>query len=89
MLEDASWTDIINGKVFLAFYDDEKEEGRLGCYELDTGDFRWLTKQDAEYYEPCYGTTENWNFHSFISSYELASFSSFPSVILPEGVYVR
>lgn len=89
VLEDVSWIDVINRKVLLAFYNDEKEEGRVGCYELDTGDFRWLTKEDAEYYEPCYGTTEDWYFYRYLSLYEPASFSSFSNVILPEGVYVR
>lgn len=89
VLEDVYCTRMINGKAFLAFYDDKKEEGQLGCYELDTGEFRWLTKKDAEYYEPCYGTIEDWCLYSSLFDYEPASFPSFQNVILPEGVYVR
>lgn len=89
VLEDVCCTSMINGKAFLAFYDDKKEEGRMGCYELDTGEFRWLTKEDAEYYEPCYGAMEDWCLYISLFNYEPAGFPSFQNIIVPEGVYVR
>lgn len=44
---------MINGKAFLWFPDKKKKKGRVGCYELANGGFRWLTKKEEEYYEPC------------------------------------
>lgn len=45
---------IVNGKAFVWIHDAKKKYGRVGCYELATGEFRWLSKKDAEYYELCY-----------------------------------
>lgn len=84
VLEDAGLRGIINGKMFLSFYDYEKDEGRLGCYELSTGAFRWLTEKDAEYYEMCYGTHNDWYSHGYLPNYYL--WSSFDNIL--EGVFV-
>lgn len=54
LLNDAKCYRMMNGKAFLCLYDDKRKKGRVGCYELDTGKFRWLSKKDKEYYEPCY-----------------------------------
>ncbi len=85
VLEDAGLRGIINGKVFLSFYDYEKKEGRPGCYELSTGAFRWLTKKDAEYYELCYGTHNDWYSHGYLPNYYLV-WSSFDDIL--KGVFV-
>lgn len=85
VLEDAGLSGMINGKVFLSFYDYEKDEGRLGCYELSTGAFRWLTEKDAEYYEMCYGTHNNWYWHGYLPVYH-PIWSSFENIL--EGVFV-
>ncbi len=34
--------------AYLSLYDYEKDSGRLGCYELDTGKFYLITKEEAE-----------------------------------------
>lgn len=44
---------MLNGKAFLWFPDKKKKKGRVACYELANGGFRWLTKKEEEYYEPC------------------------------------
>lgn len=54
LLNESKCYRIINGKAYLYLYDKEKGKGRVGCYELEKGEFRWLSKKDAEYYEPCY-----------------------------------
>lgn len=46
---------MINGKAFYCIFDKQKEKWRVGCCELSTGKFRWLSGRDMEYYEPCYG----------------------------------
>lgn len=56
--------DIINGKAYMMFCDEYASEyeyasedigaDRIGCYDLNTGDFRWLTESDPEYFEPAY-----------------------------------
>lgn len=54
VVNDAQCYRIINGKAYFSIYDYEKKKGQAGCYDLDTGKFRWLTKKDREYYEPWY-----------------------------------
>lgn len=58
---DAQWIGIINGKVYLSLYDYDNKKGRLGCYELETDEFRWVTQSDPEYYEPYYEGWYGWN----------------------------
>ena len=44
---------VANGKVFMHCDGFEKEEKQcIGCYELSTGKFRKLTKQNPEFWEP-------------------------------------
>lgn len=63
VINDAQCYRIINGKAFFSIYDHEKKKGQAGCYDLDTGEFRWLTKKDREYYEPWYETDDGfWNY---------------------------
>ncbi len=85
VLEDAGLSGMINGNVFLSFYDYEKDEGRLGCYELSTGEFRWLAEEDAEYYEMCYGTHNDWQNYGYLPIYD-PTWSSFDNIL--EGVLV-
>lgn len=54
LLRDAKCYCIKNGKAFLCLYDYKKDRERVGYYELESGQFHWLSKKDAEYYEPCY-----------------------------------
>lgn len=54
---------MINGKAFLWFPDKKKKKGRVGCYELANGRFRWLTKKDEEYYEPCQDVLHDRSIH--------------------------
>lgn len=54
LFRDAKCYCIKNGKAFLCLYDYKKDRERVGCYELASGEFRWLSKKDVEYYEPCY-----------------------------------
>ena len=54
LFRDAKCYCIKNGKAFLCLYDYKKDRERVGCYELASGEFHWLSKKDAEYYEPCY-----------------------------------
>lgn len=58
---DAQWVGIINGKVYLSLYDYDNKKGRLGCYELETDEFRWVTQSDPEFYEPYYEGWYGWN----------------------------
>lgn len=53
-VNDAQCYRIINGKAFFSVCDRGQEKRRVACYDLETGDFKWLTKKDREYYEPCY-----------------------------------
>ncbi len=55
-INDAQCYRIINGKAYLSIYDYKKKKGQAGCYDLGTGEFRWLTKKDKAYYEPWYET---------------------------------
>lgn len=56
---------MIHGKAFLWFPDKKKKKGRVGCYELASGKFRWLTKKDEEYYEPCQDALHDNSIDSF------------------------
>ncbi|MDD5995084.1 MAG: hypothetical protein PUC49_09580 [Clostridiales bacterium] len=76
---------IVNAKAFLSFWDEEKGKGRVGCFELETGKFRWLNDTDQEFYEPCY---EDGIVTDDIDDYydaELAFYDSF--AIYQEGVF--
>ena len=39
---------MMGGKAYLSLYDYEKDRGRLGCYDLDTGELSLVTKEEAE-----------------------------------------
>lgn len=55
-VNDAQCYRIMNGKAFFSIYDYKKKKGQAACYHLKTGEFRWLTKKDQEYYETWYET---------------------------------
>lgn len=54
LLRDAKCYCIKNGKAFLCLYDYKKDRERVGYYELESGEFHWVSEKDVEYYEPCY-----------------------------------
>lgn len=66
---DAQCICMVNGKAYLSLYDYENKKGRLGRYELATGDFRWIALGDPEYYEPYYNDDNCWN--SEVGGYRL------------------
>lgn len=45
-VNDACCVHIMNGMAYLSLYDYEKDRGRMGCYELQSGQFRWLSKEE-------------------------------------------
>ncbi len=45
---------MLDSKAFLGVYDNEKEKIRLVYYDLNTDDYKWITKKDKEYYEYYY-----------------------------------
>lgn len=54
--EKAEWNDaqcvaMLNGCAYLCLYDYENDKGRMGCYELQSGAFRWVDKVEAEFGE--------------------------------------
>ncbi len=42
---------MVNQKAYLSLYDYEKDKGHMGCFELDSGKFQWVDKEDALFYE--------------------------------------
>ena len=54
LINDSHCFSIVNGKAFLWIYDAKNKYGRVGCYELEQGTFRWLSENQSEYYEPLY-----------------------------------
>ncbi len=42
---------MVEGKAYLSLYDYKKDKGRLACYDLTTGKFKWIGKQDAAFYK--------------------------------------
>ncbi len=51
VVNDAQCIAMVGGKAYLSLYDYEKDKGRLACYDLDTGDFEWINRQDAAFYK--------------------------------------
>lgn len=51
VVNDAQCVCILNGNAYLSLYDYEQDSGRLGCYELQSGKFRWVSKREAAYGE--------------------------------------
>ncbi len=49
--KDANCIAMTEGKAYLSLYDHEKDKGRLGCYDLDTGKFEWIGKNSAAFYK--------------------------------------
>lgn len=47
--DDASCVRMVDGKAYLFCYDNEKDKARVGCYELATGRFWWIQKNDADF----------------------------------------
>lgn len=72
VINDSQCYRIINGKAFFSVYDSKKEKRRVGCYELQSGDFKWLTKKDSEYYEPCYEPENTLNYLGMSGEYGAA-----------------
>ena len=50
-VKDALCIAMAGGKAYLSLYDYEKDKGRLGCYDLDTGKFEWIGKNSAAFYK--------------------------------------
>ncbi len=51
VINDAWCIAMVDGTAYLSLYDYGKDKGRLGCYDLDTGEFRWITRKDAAFYK--------------------------------------
>lgn len=51
VVNDAQCIAIMNGSAYLSLYDYEKDRGRMGCYELQTGQFRWVSEEEASHGE--------------------------------------
>ena len=49
---DAQCLDIVNGKAFVLCDGYEAEQQKLGCYDLETGEFKKITNKDVEFVEP-------------------------------------
>ncbi|MCM1244314.1 MAG: hypothetical protein NC293_01565 [Roseburia sp.] len=45
---------MVDRTAYLNLYDYEKDKERLGCYDLSTGKFQWITDEDAVFYKPYY-----------------------------------
>ncbi len=71
-VNDAQCYRIINGKAFFSICDIKKKKRRVGCYELESGNFKWLTKKDREYYEPCYEPQNTLYYYGMSDEYEAA-----------------
>lgn len=48
---DAQCIAMTNGRAYLSCYDYEAESGRLAYYELDSGKFQWVDREDTAFYE--------------------------------------
>lgn len=51
IMNDAQCVAMLNGCAYLSLYDYEKDEGRMGCYEICTGKFRWVPEEEVWYGE--------------------------------------
>ncbi|MCM1244312.1 MAG: DUF5050 domain-containing protein [Roseburia sp.] len=51
VLNDAKCIAMVDGKAYLSLFDHEKDKGRMGCYDLDTGAFEWVSEKDEAYYK--------------------------------------
>ncbi len=71
-VNDAQCYRIVNGKAFFSIRDGKKKKRRVGCYELESGDFKWLTKKDREYYEPCYEPQNTLYYYGMYEEYGVA-----------------
>lgn len=48
---DAQCIAMTNGRAYLSCYDHKAESGRLAYYELDSGKFQWVNREDTAFYE--------------------------------------
>lgn len=66
---------IQNGKAFLRFHEEDTDEDqdslRFGSYDLDTGEFCWLTPEDEEYFELLYPESQDLPGVCDVETYEL------------------
>ncbi len=51
VINNARCIGMVNQKAYLNLYDYEKDKGRMGCFELNTGKFQWVDREDALFYE--------------------------------------
>lgn len=49
VMNDARCVCMMDGKAYLSLYDYENDKGRLGCYELQSGAFQWISKKEAKF----------------------------------------
>lgn len=49
VVNDAQCVYMLNGTAYLSLYDYEKDQGRMGCYEFATGEFRWVSEKEAAF----------------------------------------
>ncbi len=57
---DAQCIAMVDGTAYLSLYDYGRDKGRLGCYDLDTGEFRWITREDAAFYKLGWDDDSGW-----------------------------
>lgn len=66
---------IQNGKAFLRFYEEDTAEDqdslRFGSYDLETGEFCWLTPEDEGYFELLYPESQDLPGVCDVETYEL------------------
>ncbi len=60
---------MLEGKAYLSLFDHEKDKGRLGCYDLDTGKLKWIDKQDAAFYKLAYDCGNPYYFGGVFDEY--------------------
>ncbi|MCM1244317.1 MAG: hypothetical protein NC293_01580 [Roseburia sp.] len=63
VVNDAQCIAMIEGKAYLSLFDYGKDKGRLGCYDLDTGELEWLGKKDAAFYKLGYDCGDPFHFY--------------------------
>ncbi len=49
-VNDAQCIAIVDGKAYLSLYDYGRDKGRLGRYDLKSGKFEWISKEDSAFY---------------------------------------
>lgn len=79
----ASCVGMVDNAAYLHLFDYRKGVGRLACFEMETGNFYWVKKNDAAFLKLCYNDEK---YESYLDAYEDRKCNYYNGFYYPENI---